>query len=157
MDIRLKEGNLQEYHGSFSIGLLSSKFNIEGPIERNRSSFNITARRTYLDLIGAPIYAAINNTNDSKEKIGYNFTDINIKLTRIFSQQNALSLILFYGNDYLKYKKDEKDSYYIEPDRTRDYMRGVWGNWGIGLRWDKMISTDCMRIQCFLIINIGPL
>ena len=71
MDIRLKEGNLQEYHGSFSIGLLSSKFNIEGPIERNRSSFNITARRTYLDLLGAPIYAAINNTKDSKEKIGY--------------------------------------------------------------------------------------
>ena len=141
MVIRLKEGNLQEYHGSFSIGLLSSKFNIEGPIERNRSSFNITARRTYLDLLGAPIYAAINNTNDSKEKIGYNFTDINIKLTRIFSQQNTLSLILFYGNDYLKYKKDEKDSYYIEPDRTRDYMRGVWGNWGVGLRWDKMIST----------------
>lgn len=141
MDIRLKEGNLQEYHGSFSIGLLSSKFNIEGPIERNRSSFNITARRTYLDLLGAPIYAAINNTKDSKEKIGYNFTDINIKLTRIFSQQNALSLILFYGNDYLKYKKDEKESYYIEPDRTRDYMRGTWGNWGVGLRWDKMIST----------------
>lgn len=94
MDIRLKEGNLQEYHGSFSIGLLSSKFNIEGPIERNRSSFNITARRTYLDLLGAPIYAAINNTKDSKEKIGYNFTDINIKLTRIF--HNRMLYLLFY-------------------------------------------------------------
>ena len=79
-------------------------------MERNRSSFNITARRTYLDLIGAPIYAAINNTNDNKEKIGYNFTDINIKLTRVFSRRNTLSFILFYGNDYLKYKKDEKDS-----------------------------------------------
>lgn len=95
-------------------------------MERNRSSFNITARRTYLDLIGAPIYAAINNTNDNKEKIGYNFTDINIKLTRVFSRRNTLSFILFYGNDYLKYKKDEKDSYF-EPDRKR----GLYA-WNVG-------------------------
>lgn len=142
MDVRLKEGNLQEYHGSFSVGLLSSKFNLEGPIEKKRSSFHITARRTYMDLIGAPIYAAINNTSDSKEKVGYNFTDINIKLTRVFSKQNTISFIFFYGNDHLKYKKDEKDSYFLEPDRVRDYMRSTWGNWGLGLRWDKMISPN---------------
>lgn len=139
-DIRLKEGNLQEYHGNFSIGLLSSKFNIEGPIEKNKSSFNISVRRTYLDLIGSPIYAAVNNTADSKERIGYNFTDINIKLTRMFSERNTLSFIFFWGDDRLKYKKDEQDSYYMAPDRTRDYTRGTWGNWVMGLRWDKMIN-----------------
>lgn len=142
MDVRLKEGDLQEYHGSCSVGLLSSKFNLEGPIEKKRSSFHVAARRTYIDLIGALIYTAINNTSDCKEKVGYNFMDINIKLTRVFSQQNTISFILFYGNDYLKYKKDEKDSYYLVPDRVRDYMHGTWGNRGIGLRWDKMISPN---------------
>ncbi len=139
-DVRLKEGNMQEYHGSFSVGLLSSKFNIEGPIEKNRSSFNITARRTYIDLIGAPIYAAVSNTSDSKENVGYNFADINIKLTRVFSKQNTLSFIFFWGDDHLKYKKDEKDSYYMAPERIRDNMHGTWGNLVVGLRWDKMIT-----------------
>lgn len=139
-DIRLKEGNMKEYHGNFSIGLLASKFNVEGPIEKERSSFNISVRRTYWDLIGSPIYAAINNSRESKEWIGYNFTDVSIKLTRKFSEQNTLSFIFFWGDDHFNYKKDEKDSYLMTPDREKDHMQGTWGNLAIGLRWDKMIN-----------------
>lgn len=58
----------------------------------------------------------------------------------MFSERNTLSFIFFWGDDRLKYKKDEQDSYYMAPDRTRDYTRGTWGNWVMGLRWDKMIN-----------------
>ena len=51
VDIRMKEGDMQKYHGNASIGLISSKFNFEGPIVKDKLSFNLSYRRTYGDLL----------------------------------------------------------------------------------------------------------
>ena len=51
IDIRMKEGNMNKLAGNFSVGLISSKFMIEAPIKKNRASFLISARRTYIDAI----------------------------------------------------------------------------------------------------------
>ena len=50
VDIRMKDGNEKKIQGSASIGLISSKFNLEGPIIKDRTTFNISARRTYIDV-----------------------------------------------------------------------------------------------------------
>mgnify|MGYP005635380385 FL=1 len=54
LQIDMKEGNSKEFKGDASIGLISSKFTFEGPIIKDKTSFIISARRTYLDLIVAP-------------------------------------------------------------------------------------------------------
>ena len=54
VDIRMKEGDMQKYHGNASIGLISSKFNFEGPIVKDKLSFNLSYRRTYGDLLIKP-------------------------------------------------------------------------------------------------------
>ena len=51
LEINMKEGNLEEFHGEGSIGLISSKLTVEGPIQKNKSSFIISGRRTYVDAI----------------------------------------------------------------------------------------------------------
>ncbi|MEM7514926.1 MAG: TonB-dependent receptor, partial [Bacteroidota bacterium] len=50
LDIRMKEGNKKEYDLSGGIGLISSRLTVEGPIQKDKSSFIISGRRTYLDL-----------------------------------------------------------------------------------------------------------
>ncbi|NJK86286.1 MAG: TonB-dependent receptor plug domain-containing protein [Bacteroidales bacterium] len=50
LDVRMKEGNTQKFHGTGGIGIISSRGTFEGPILKNRSSFIISARRTYADL-----------------------------------------------------------------------------------------------------------
>ena len=66
VDVRTKDGNMNEYHGSFSVGLLDGRLQIEGPIVRNRTSFNIGLRRTWLDLITIPAFAIYNKTKRAK-------------------------------------------------------------------------------------------
>jgi len=54
LEINMKEGNLQEWHGEGSIGLISSKLTLQGPIQKGKTSFLISGRRTYADLIFRP-------------------------------------------------------------------------------------------------------
>ena len=58
LQIDMKEGNSKEFKGDATIGLISSKFTFEGPIIKDKTSFIISARRTYLDLIVAPFLRA---------------------------------------------------------------------------------------------------
>ena len=54
IDVRTNDGDMKKYHGTLSIGLLTSKINLEGPIVKDKTSFNISARRSYIDLIAKP-------------------------------------------------------------------------------------------------------
>ncbi len=54
IDLTMKEGNLKEFEGTASIGLVSSSISVEGPIKRDRASFLVAARRSYLDLLVYP-------------------------------------------------------------------------------------------------------
>ncbi len=71
IDIRMKEGNMQKFSGNVSIGLISSKFMLEGPIIKGKTSFAISARRTYLDALVAPgmaIYSKFNGISFRKKR-----------------------------------------------------------------------------------------
>ena len=73
IDVRTNDGNMREYHGTASIGILSAKFQTEGPIFKDRTSFNISFRRTYADILVRPFL------DDDEETFGYHFYDVNAK------------------------------------------------------------------------------
>ena len=54
VDVRTKEGNTKEFHGTFSLGLLDGRIQFEGPIIKDKTSFNIAMRRSWADLITSP-------------------------------------------------------------------------------------------------------
>lgn len=62
VDIRTNDGDMQNYHGTVSIGLLTSKLHFEGPILKDKTSFCLTGRRTYLDLVARPFLPEAKNT-----------------------------------------------------------------------------------------------
>ncbi|NQY68754.1 MAG: TonB-dependent receptor plug domain-containing protein [Flavobacteriales bacterium] len=104
IDIKMKEGNMKEVHGKGSIGLISSKFTIEGPIKKEKTSFIISARRTYIDILARPI---INLSTDGSTG-GYFFYDLNTKVNHKFSDKDRLYISAYLGNDK-GYGRDKGD------------------------------------------------
>ena len=58
LDVRQKDGNAQSYHGTVSVGLLAAKVSVEGPIWKDHTTFNVSFRRSYFDILAQPIIAA---------------------------------------------------------------------------------------------------
>jgi hypothetical protein len=91
LDITGRTGNKQSYHGGATIGLLAAKGTFEGPIAKDKASFLVTARRTYMDLF-------LKMSPDFKNNTIY-FYDINAKLDWTISKRNQLFLTFFTGYD----------------------------------------------------------
>lgn len=155
VDVRLKDGDMENYHGNISIGLIASKFNLEGPLSRNKTAFNLSARRTYADLIASPLIRKLSKIEDKftseRLKAGYYFADINAKITHKFSVRSRLSLNLYWGNDKLRYKYKSRNYNYhytenIEPDydfwtKEQQKARWNWGNLITSLEWNYNINN----------------
>ena len=135
LDIRMKEGNMKKIAGEGSIGLVASKFTLEGPIIKDKASFIISARRTLLDVWAAPLAHKI----DPKETIpGYYFYDLNAKLNYKFSEKDRLFLSLYSGDDLGTYNKSEVAS---SSKSSNDDFRLSWGNLTTALRWNHLYSS----------------
>ena len=91
LDLTGRTGNKHDWHGEASIGLLSAKGTIEGPIVKDKASFLITARRSYLDLF-------LKLTDNFRNNTLY-FYDVNAKLDWTLTQRDQLFLTFFTGYD----------------------------------------------------------
>ena len=145
VDIRMKEGDMQKYHGNVSVGLISSKLNVEGPIVKDKLSFNLSFRRTYSDLLLKPTMWIINWSNPemSKLKAGYYFYDLNAKLNWKISDKDRLFLSFYTGDDAIYFGVKYKDYDYDDVHYT-DYMglNWKWGNKVAALRWNHVMSQQ---------------
>ena len=141
LDIRMKDGNMKEFHGEGSIGLISSKLTLEGPIVKDRASFIISGRRTYLDILSLPFQRMANNQyNNGKFYVGYYFTDINAKVNYKISGRDRLYLSSYIGKDKF-YVKDKYKSEY--EDYEYDEQGGLkWGNITSALRWNHIFGNN---------------
>jgi len=165
VDVRLKDGNDQEFHGSGSIGLLSAKFNLEGPIAKGKTTFNVSARRTYYDILAQPIIGYIlkqeSDADDRmKANVGYYFYDLNAKVTHKFSNRDRLFLSYYMGDDkvYARISEKYRSSYdndmeweadgvkyryktHTESQSSEDMdLAWNWGNIVGAARWNHIFS-----------------
>ena len=99
LDISMKEGNMQEFHGEGAIGIVASKITLEGPIKKDTASFIISARRTYLDILAQPFIKSQFATEGSKGSVGYFFHDLNAKLNWKLNSRDRLYLSAYTGYD----------------------------------------------------------
>lgn len=131
VDVRTNDGNMKEYHGLFSIGLLSSKISIEGPIIKDKTSFNINLRRTYADLLAKPFMKG------SDTQLGYYFYDLNAKINHRFSDTNRLFINFYNGRDVFDSDMKEEDS---DAQSAKNSGHMKWGNTVVTGRWNYLIS-----------------
>ncbi len=129
MEINMKEGNMREYHGEGSIGLIAAKLTFEGPIVKDKTSFIVSGRRTYADLIARPI---IKNNSSGDDFGGYYFYDFNAKINHKFNSKHRLYLSTYTGQDVFYVNISDGD--------YKERAGFDWGNITTALRWNYMIN-----------------
>ncbi len=129
IDIQMKEGNNKELHGEGGIGLIASRLTLEGPFRKGKeSSFMVSGRRTYVDILAQPI---IQSQTDGIST-GYYFYDLNAKANVKLSDKDHLYLSGYFGNDRF-YAKEKTEQYTSSAALT-------WGNATAVARWNHLFN-----------------
>ena len=154
IDVWQKDGNNTFWHGGITVGLIASKINLEGPIfskaqldslkaghsPRAKTTFNISARRTYFDLLTSPIIATVAATEGMSLWAGYYFYDINAKLSHTFSDKDRLSVGIYSGSDVEYLRMRQRDVYTDSRAEMQMGMRYGWGNTLATIDWQHRIN-----------------
>ncbi|KGE86524.1 MAG: TonB-dependent receptor [Phaeodactylibacter xiamenensis] len=125
VDIQMKEGNDREYAMEGGIGLVASRVTFEGPIVEERSSFIVSARRTYALDLAQPFF-----DNTSFAGTNYYFYDLNAKANYRFSDEDRLYFSTYFGRDVLQFRSNARDFNFDMP----------YGNATATLRWNHLFS-----------------
>src|SRR5260221_5336101 len=118
-DIKMKEGNDQKFGVSGGLGLIASRLNIEGPVNKGKGSFMMSARRSYAD-----IFTGLASDTTVKGSKLY-FYDINLKANYKLNKKNHVYLSGYFGKDVLSLKNSN----------------GIdWGNSTATFRWNHIVN-----------------
>ena len=145
VDISMKDGNMQKLKGDVSIGLISSKLMLEGPIKKDQTSFMISARRTYLDVMAKPIITLINKIDGTDMNAGAFFHDYNLKVNHIFSDRSRLYLSGYFGKDK-GFVGNKSTSNRVDAENNliqykyKDETSLKWGNTIGSARWNYLLT-----------------
>lgn len=143
VDVRMKDGDMYKWHGNASVGLISSKLNIEGPIVKGKTSLNISARRTYSDiLLNASIKASQifrRETDLEGVGLGYYFDDLNVKLNHKFNDRDRLYVSWYNGDDDIFFHMKDKE---LQEYRIKTNFDWKWGNMVGTARWNHVINPQ---------------
>ncbi len=137
MDIRMKDGNMNDYEGNVSVGLISGKFTIEGPIIKDKASFIISARRSLFDLFTR----GFQYLNDDDISAGYTLYDLNAKINYKIDANNRIYLSAYSGRDRILIKQkgfDTEENSLFDFSGKRDLN---WGNYALAFRWNHVYSN----------------
>jgi hypothetical protein len=132
LDIKMNDGNNQDYNVSGGIGLISAKLNVEGPIQKDRSSFLVTGRRTYADM-----FLKLSGDSSVSNNTLY-FYDFNAKLNYILGSKDRLYLSGYFGKDKLG---------------VADLFGLTWGNTTGTLRWNHIFSSKLFSNTSLIFSN----
>ena len=133
LQIDMKEGNSKEFKGDATIGLISSKFTFEGPIIKDKTSFIISARRTYVDLIVSPF---LPSTTD----LTLYFYDLNAKINHKLSKKDRIYLSAYTGKDKLGIDYSDSSIDQISNGQNSLNFGLGYGNLTSTLRWNHLFS-----------------
>jgi len=124
LEITMKEGNKKAFGATGGVGFLSTNLTLEGPIKKEKGSFIVSARRSYLDILAKQIIPANkNNTN-------YYLFDFNAKLNYALTEKDRVFLSFFTGLDDAKYTGASSLNYSIN-----------FGNKTATFRWNHLFSN----------------
>jgi hypothetical protein len=126
LDVTMKDGNSNDYTAEGGIGLIASRLSLQGPIKKDRSSFMLSGRRTYIDALVKPFVSKESNAYGS----GYYFYDLNAKANFRFSEKDRLFLSGYFGRDVFAFN-----------NAKRSFRADIpWGNATGTVRWNHVFN-----------------
>ncbi|HKJ81341.1 MAG TPA: TonB-dependent receptor, partial [Ignavibacteriaceae bacterium] len=134
LDITMKDGNKENYQVEGGVGLLSANLTIQGPIEKGKSSFIISGRRSYFDLLSKPFF------KNGIHGINYFFYDFNGKLNYEIGKTDHLFISHFSGKDNAIYTGASSLNFNID-----------FGNTTNTIRWNHLFGSKLFSNTSFII------
>ena len=126
LDITMKEGNNRKYEARGGLGLISSRLTVEGPIQKEKSSFIVSGRRTYIDVLMRPFIRRDSPFRNS----GYYFYDLNAKANYILSDKDRIFVSGYFGRDVFSFNNEDSE-----------FSNSIaWGNATTSIRWNHLFS-----------------
>lgn len=125
VDVSMKEGNMKEYHAEGGIGLIASRLTLEGPIKKEKGSFMLSGRRTYVDAIIKPF------ATGAMKNSGYFFYDANLKANYKVTEKDRVYLSGYFGRDKFQFANESGSFNANIP----------WGNSTATLRWNHLFNN----------------
>ena len=130
LDIRMKDGNNKKFGVDGGIGTVFSRLAVEGPIVKDKGSFILAGRRSYIDVLARPFTSFFDNG------AALNFHDLTLKTNYRFNQNNALYLSGYFGRDKFLFDREQGFS---------------WGNKTATLRWNHLFGDRVFSNFTFFI------
>ncbi|NLB85762.1 MAG: TonB-dependent receptor [Bacteroidales bacterium] len=127
LDISMKNGNMNKFQVEGGIGTIASRLTVQGPIVKEKASFILSARRTYIDILLQPFIKSSSPFKGS----GYYFYDLNTKFNYRFSDKDRLYFSGYYGKDIFDFKTKEAGF----------NMKIPWGNATSSIRWNHLFNS----------------
>jgi hypothetical protein len=132
LEINMKEGNLNKWEGEGSVGLISSKLTVSGPLKKGKTSLLLSGRRTYADFIAKPLIKSAASQDGSEVDLSLYFYDLNAKLQHKVNDKHRLFLSFYSGADVFGTEiKEDNDTFGGGTD---------WGNIITAARWNWEIT-----------------
>jgi len=119
LDVRMKEGNNKKLAVSGGVGVIFSRLSVEAPIVKDKASFIVAARRSYIDVLAKPFL------NDDLEDSELNFYDLTLKTNYKINDNNKVFLSGYLGRDNFGFGEDAGFN---------------WGNRTATLRWNHLFN-----------------
>ena len=158
LDVRTKEGNNRKLSGEGEIGPLSGSALIEGPIVREKSSFLVSFRRSFIDFYSRPLYRNRLETDSTSGELSYYFYDINAKVNHQFSENDKVYLSFYSGEDRFKneFNQDIRANFLAPSSDIVDTTANIalleerkWGNVIASGRWNHKFTDKIFANTIF--------
>ncbi len=119
LDVRMKEGNSKKLEVTGGIGSVFSRLAVEGPLIKDRASFIVAVRRSYIDVLARPFVQLL------KDGGALNFYDLTMKANYNINRKNRVYLSGYFGRDNFKFDKNQGFN---------------WGNSTSSFRWNHLFN-----------------
>ncbi len=124
VDVGIKAGDFNRYHGLLSLGCLAGRAQVEGPIWKGHTSFNVAARMSYLNLIAKPVLKEYYDRPEAFQPYSnMNYYDITAKLVHRFNDVSRLTAVVYYGKDIDDEQPTQSD--YYDSTLDEDESMGI--------------------------------
>ena len=128
IDVKMNEGNKKEFTASGGLGIIASRLTLEGPIQKDKASFMVSGRRTYVDIFTRLINEANEDNEDFAQIPDYFFYDLNAKANYELGENDQLFISGYFGRDQFKF------------DDGQFNFRFFWGNQNMNFRWNHIFG-----------------
>jgi len=129
IDVRLRDGNRKKFSGTGGLGLIASRLTLEGPIVKDKGSFIVSGRRTYVDIFTNQINRSNEGNPDAIQIPSYYFYDLNMKANYDITENDRIYLSGYLGRDYFTFGNGDFN------------FNFNWGNITTTARWNHVFNS----------------